>query len=386
MTAQEGSPTKRRKTENGAVTRIEPSLREPSANFDAKSVFLTGGTGSFGKAFLKLLLSHWTPRRITIYSRDELKQFEVGNTLRQAFPEKFSVVQFVIGDVRDVERLTAAMDKAQTDWVVHAAAMKQVPTAELHPMECIKTNINGAHNVITASVASGATKVVALSTDKAANPVNLYGATKLASDKLFVAANREYEHKVTRFSVVRYGNVLGSRGSVVPFWMEKLTAGGSSLPVTDQQMTRFWLTLEQAVNFVISSFSMMRGGEVYVPKIGAMNMVELAKTLGGEKVGIDVIGIRPGEKLHEIMITKEDAAQTVKLADRYVICPINPPEGCGDLAHYTSEQVEGNPVAAGFEFVSDEADVLSHEAVREMLKRDQELGINLLPQFDFSGW
>merc|ERR1711907_615943 len=305
------------------VRKIETAKSCPLRNFDSalpdlagKRVLITGGTGSFGKAMIRTLLSRFDLKQIVVFSRDELKQFGQGVALKTEFPEKYAKVKFVIGDVRDEAGLKLAMEGI--DIVIHAAAIKQVPTAEKNPFETVKTNIFGAQNVITGALASDVNTVIALSTDKAANPVNLYGATKLASDKLFVAANQLSEHKRTRFCVVRYGNVLGSRGSVVPVWLQKLAEGSKSLPLTHPDMTRFWITLEQAVLFVISSIALTKGGEIFVPKIGSMSMAALARALGGEDVQLDDIGIRPGEKLHESMITEHDAWQTREIEDRQV--------------------------------------------------------------------
>ncbi|MGP1486164.1 MAG: UDP-N-acetylglucosamine 4,6-dehydratase (inverting) [Campylobacter sp.] len=280
--------------------------------FNNKSILITGGTGSFGKKYTEILLKKFKPKRIVIYSRDELKQYEMA----QIFTDKS--MRFFIGDVRDENRLNSAMDGI--DYVIHAAALKHVPIAEYNPMECIKTNINGAQNVINASFKAGVSKVIALSTDKACNPVNLYGATKLASDKLFVAANNIAGTKKTRFSVVRYGNVVGSRGSVVPFFKHLIENGAKELPITHMDMTRFWITLEQGVNFVLKNFERMKGGEIFIPKIPSMTMPDLAKALA-PNLGIKIIGIRPGEKMHEVMVGKDDAHLTYEFQDHYVISP-----------------------------------------------------------------
>ncbi len=239
--------------------------------FNGKNILITGGTGSFGKKYTEILLQNYTPNKIIIFSRDELKQYEMA----QQFKE--SCMRFFIGDVRDVERLKRAMDGV--DYVIHAAALKHVPIAEYNPMECIKTNINGAQNVIDAALECSVQKVIALSTDKAANPINLYGATKLASDKLFVAANNIKGTKKTQFSVVRYGNVLGSRGSVIPYFKKLIEEGATELPITEAEMTRFWITLEQGVHFVLKNFARMQGGEIFVPKIPSMKMIDLAHAL-----------------------------------------------------------------------------------------------------------
>jgi len=280
--------------------------------FKRKSILVTGGTGSFGKQFVKTLLTNYQPMRVAVFSRDELKQFE----MQQEFNSP--VMRYFIGDVRDAERLRMAM--RGIDYVVHAAALKQVPAAEYNPMECIKTNVHGAENVISAALDNDVEKVIALSTDKAANPANLYGATKLASDKLFVAANNITGGHRTRFAVVRYGNVVGSRGSVVPLFIKLAGEGASALPVTDKRMTRFWITLAKGVEFVIKSFSRMQGGEIFVPKIPSMRILDLVKAIS-PTARIDIIGIRPGEKLHEIMCPADDSHLTLEFHDHYVIRP-----------------------------------------------------------------
>lgn len=280
--------------------------------FDKKTILITGGTGSFGHRFIKHLLDNYTPKKLIVYSRDELKQFEMQQKLDH------DSMRYFLGDVRDKERLVAAM--RGVDFVVHAAALKQVPAAEYNPNECIKTNINGAQNVIAAAIENNVSKVIALSTDKAANPVNLYGATKLASDKLFVAGNNISGAKGTRFAVVRYGNVVGSRGSVVPFFKKLLSEGESTLPVTHPEMTRFWITLEEGVKFVEASFERMQGGEIFVPKIPSVQILDLVEAMSGARE-YDVIGIRPGEKLHEIMVPEEVAHHTLEFEKHYVITP-----------------------------------------------------------------
>ncbi len=285
-------------------------------DLDDKTILITGGTGSFGKQFVATILERYNPRKVIIYSRDELKQYEMA----QMFPEKqYPAIRFLIGDVRDLDRLIMAM--RETDYVIHAAALKHVSAAEYNPMECIKTNVNGAENVVNAALACGVKKVIALSTDKAANPINLYGASKLASDKIFVAANNMSGNIGTRFSVVRYGNVLGSRGSVIPFFKKLIDGGAKALPITDARMTRFWITLDQGVNFVLSSMEMMTGGEIFVPRIPSMKMTDMAEALA-PGLPQEIIGIRPGEKLHEIMVTADDGRNTIMLEDRYIIEPV----------------------------------------------------------------
>jgi len=280
--------------------------------FDNKNIFITGGTGSFGKQFVKTLLEHYKPNKIIIYSRDELKQYEMA----QKYSDK--CMRYFIGDVRDLPRLQKAMH--EVDFVVHAAALKHVPIAEYNPMECIKTNIMGAQNVIDACIDNGVKKVIALSTDKAASPINLYGASKLASDKLFVAANNIIGKASTRFSVVRYGNVLGSRGSVLPYFTKLITEGASSLPITHEEMTRFWITLQEGVDFVLKNFQRMHGGETFIPKIPSMKMTEMAKAIA-PNMRQTIVGIRPGEKLHEVMCPQNDAHLTLEFSDHYVIEP-----------------------------------------------------------------
>lgn len=280
--------------------------------FDNSTILITGGTGSFGQKCVKTLLERYSPQKIIIYSRDELKQFD----MQQLYSQE--CMRYFIGDVRDQERINQVMDSV--DYVIHAAALKQVPAAEYNPMECIKTNVHGAENVIKACINNGVEKVIALSTDKAANPINLYGSTKLASDKLFTAANNMASGKKTRFSVVRYGNVVGSRGSVVPFFNKIISEGGKALPITHAEMTRFWITLQQGVDFVLENFQRMHGGEIFVPKIPSMRVTDLAQALGPD-LDIEIIGIRPGEKLHEIMCPKDDSHLTIEFKKHYLIKP-----------------------------------------------------------------
>lgn len=280
--------------------------------FDNKSILITGGTGSFGRSFVRAVLRQYRPRRVVVFSRDELKQFE----MQQEFNSH--CMRYFIGDVRDKERLIQAT--RDVDFIVHAAALKQVPAAEYNPTECIKTNIHGAENVIRAAIANEVEKVIALSTDKAANPINLYGATKLASDKLFVAANNMSGGHRTTFSVVRYGNVVGSRGSVVPFFRRLIANGSEHLPITHPEMTRFWITLDQGVEFVLKNFQRMKGGEIFVPKIPSVRIVELAKAMAPE-LPHRIVGIRPGEKLHEVMCPADDSHLTIEFEDHYVLSP-----------------------------------------------------------------
>lgn len=311
--------------------------------FDDKTILITGGTGSFGKKYVSTLLSRYRPRKIVVYSRDELKQFEMG--------QRFDApsMRYFIGDVRDRERLTMAMEGV--DYVIHAAALKQVPAAEYNPIECIRTNINGAENVIHAALANDVEKVVALSTDKAANPINLYGATKLASDKLFVAANNMVGKKRTRFAVTRYGNVVGSRGSVVPFFERLKAEGAESLPITDTAMTRFWISLQQGVDFVLKNFERMHGGEIFVPKIPSVRIPDLARAIA-PNLSQHVVGIRPGEKLHEIMCPADDSHLTFAFDEHYVIAPTITFFERQNAFDTSAIGEAGTAVAQGFEYNS----------------------------------
>lgn len=317
---------------------------------DNKTVLITGGTGSFGKKFVsKALQSKVT--KVIVFSRDELKQYE----MKQEFKDER--LRFFIGDVRDKDRLYRAFDGV--DIVIHAAAMKHVDACEYNPFEAIKTNIHGAQNIIEAAIDRGVEKVIALSTDKACSPVNLYGATKLASDKLFVAANAYVGEKKTRFAVVRYGNVVGSRGSVVPFFKKIRHTG--TIPITDERMTRFWITLNQGVQFVIDNLKRMQGGEIFVPKIPSMKVTDLAKAIAPE-CEIEIIGIRPGEKLHEAMITQDDARHTVEFDDYYVILP--------ELSWWKTEALPGGkPLPDGFAYTSDtNSQWLTIEELKELVE------------------
>jgi len=310
--------------------------------FNNKTILITGGTGSFGRKYVETLLKRFQPKKIIIYSRDELKQYD----MQQEFNHE--CMRYFIGDVRDLERLEQAMKGV--DYVIHAAALKQVPAAEYNPIECIKTNIHGAENVTKAAINNDVLKVIALSTDKAANPINLYGATKLASDKLFVAANNMSGGHPTRFAVVRYGNVVGSRGSVVPYFRKLLESGEKYLPITHNEMTRFWITLQQGVDFVLDNFSRMHGGEIFVPKIPSVRIVDLAEAMAPD-VEHKIVGIRPGEKLHEIMCPRDDSHLTVEFEDHYVITPsIKFHSGnndfienaCGEVGKYVPDNFEYN--------------------------------------------
>ncbi len=325
--------------------------------FNNKIILVTGGTGSFGKKFIKILLSKYRPTKLIVYSRDELKQFEMQQTFND------TCMRYFIGDVRDEARLCHAMYK--TDYVIHAAALKQVPAAEYNPMECIKTNVHGAQNVINAAIECGVKKVIALSTDKAANPINLYGATKLCSDKLFTAANNMVGDRATRFSVVRYGNVVGSRGSVVPFFKKLVADGAKELPITDPRMTRFWLKLEDGVEFVLKNFQRMQGGEIFIPKIPSMRITDLAKAIAPE-LPTKIIGIRPGEKLHEVMCPADLYYETLEFDDHFVIMPST--RFWKDIDYTTNALGEkGHPVSDGFEYNSGtNPHFLTVEELREM--------------------
>ena len=306
-----------------------------------KTILITGGTGSFGRKFIEAILDSHHPRKLIIFSRDELKQYE----MREHFPDgSGSVVRYFLGDVRDQDRLYRAFDGV--DIVVHAAALKQVPAAEYNPLEFIKTNVLGAANVIDVAIDRNVKRVIALSTDKAVNPINLYGATKLCADKLFVAANSYSGLHQTRFSVVRYGNVVGSRGSVVPFFLKMRKSG--VLSITDPRMTRFWITLEQGVNFVVSCLGRMQGGEVLIPKIPSMNIMDLTRAIAPE-CRTEIVGIRPGEKLHEVMVTEDDARHTVEHEDSYAILPSFHD---WDSSNYVNQN-GGKPCPDGFRYSSD---------------------------------
>jgi len=308
--------------------------------FNNKNILITGGTGSFGKKYTKIILEKYKPNKIIIFSRDELKQYEMAQKFNN------NCMRYFIGDVRDEARLNEAMKGVH--FVIHAAALKHVPIAEYNPMECIKTNINGAENVIRASIYNNVEKVIALSTDKASSPINLYGATKLASDKLFVAANNMVGSGKTRFSVVRYGNVIGSRGSVVPFFQNLIDNGAKELPITDENMTRFLITLEDGVNFVLNNFERMHGGEIFIPKIASMKITELAKSLA-PSLPHKIIGIRAGEKMHEVMITADD--RVVEFDNYYVITPTIQFSHIVDYKINALNQ-KGKDIGIGFEYNS----------------------------------
>ena len=321
-----------------------------------ENILITGGTGSFGKKCTEIILKRYKPKRLIIFSRDELKQYEMSQVFSEA---EYPCMRYFLGDVRDKERLYRALKGV--DYVIHAAAMKQVPAAEYNPFEAIKTNILGAQNIIDACIDVKVKKVIALSTDKAANPINLYGATKLCSDKLFIAGNAYTGSQNTIFSVVRYGNVMGSRGSVIPFFLQKKTSG--CLPITDLRMTRFWITLDQGVDFVLFCLEKMCGGELFVPKIPSMNILELARAIGPE-CKVDVVGIRPGEKLHEVMIPIDEAHRTLEFDSFYIIQP--------ELYFWgkNNKWQDGENVPSDFEYNSINNPVfLSAKEINEIIER-----------------
>ena len=322
--------------------------------FDNKTILITGGTGSFGKKFIEIVLKKYSPKRIIVFSRDELKQHE----MRMKWSDDSKVTYF-IGDIRDKERLYRAFG-ANVDVVVHAAALKQVPACEYNPFEAIKTNILGAQNIIDAAIDCGVPKVLALSTDKAVNPINLYGATKLCAEKLFIQGNSYAGPKNTRFSCVRYGNVVGSRGSVIPVFREQSKTG--KITITDQRMTRFWITLDQGVEFVIRCINSMHGGEVFVPRIPSMNIMELAKAISPECT-IEYTGIRPGEKIHETLISPDESRHTVKTKDMFVILPEYHRWGACNWQ-------DGEPLPEGFSYTSDSNEQkLIIEELRQIVER-----------------
>ena len=337
------------------------NFKPESLNLDGKSILITGGTGSFGQHFVANLLERYKLKKIIIFSRDELKQYEMA----QRFPEsKYSNIRFFIGDVRDEKRLRLAM--REVDIVVHAAAMKQVPAAEYNPMECIRTNVDGAENVVNAALDNKVERVIALSTDKAANPINLYGASKLASDKIFVAANSISGSIGTRFSVVRYGNVVGSRGSVIPFFERLVQEKASHIPITDERMTRFWITLQQGVDFVLSSLEMMRGGEIFIPKIPSMKVTDLANVVA-PNIPHKVVGIRPGEKLHELMVPFDDGRNTVEIKDRYIIEP-----AFASWNYKSHTETGAKPVVEDFAYSSDNnTEWLDDEGLQNLIQNNK---------------
>ncbi len=345
------------------MTYAYRNFQNPQADLSGQSILITGGTGSFGRAFVRRIMQSNPPRRLVVFSRDEQKQETMERELRGLLSaESFGRLRFFIGDVRDKSRLELAMH--DVDCVVHAAALKIVPVAEYNPFECILTNVHGAENVVKAALRSKVKKVIALSTDKAANPINLYGASKLAADKIMVAANNLTGTSGTQFTVVRYGNVIGSRGSVVPLFEDLIKRGAKSLPITDPRMTRFWIAIEQGVAFVLSSLAMMQGGEIFVPKIPSMRLADLAKAVAPD-MKLEIVGIRPGEKLHEVMITDDDVRMTFELDDRYVICPPIPGWAMDHLTKFGAR-----PVAQEFRYSSDRnTEWLDAAALAELIAR-----------------
>ncbi|MGH7913283.1 MAG: UDP-N-acetylglucosamine 4,6-dehydratase (inverting) [Candidatus Binataceae bacterium] len=330
------------------MTAIKVRAASPASAwtyFNGRSLLITGATGSFGREFVRSLLLKASPRRLVVFSRDEMKQLEMSQKLTPL--DRMGCLRFFIGDVRDRRRLVMAL--RDIEFVVHAAALKQVPVAEYNPFECIHTNVLGAENVVQACIETGVERLIALSTDKAANPINLYGASKLAADKIFIAANHLRGKGGTKFSVVRYGNVLGSRGSVIPMIRDRLAQGAKDFPVTDPRMTRFWITLNQGANFVASCMGMLRGGEIYVPKIPSMKIVDLIRAMAPE-LKHKIVGVRPGEKLHEVMISADDARTTRDLGDRYVISPSIL------LGNGKTRKLAGKPVPEGFCYASNTND------------------------------
>ena len=332
-------------------------------NLNNKTILITGGTGSFGQHFIRTVIKRYQPKKLIVYSRDELKQFE----MNQEFPYKpGGVMRYFLGDVRDLPRLKTAMEGV--DIVIHAAALKQVPAAEYNPFEAVKTNIIGGQNVIDAAISSSVKVVIALSTDKAAAPINLYGATKLTSDKLFVAANNYAGSHQIKFSVVRYGNVMGSRGSVIPFFMERQKTG--VLPITDKRMTRFNITLQHGVDFVLQCLEKTWGGELFVPKIPSYRITDVAKAINSE-CKLEIVGIRPGEKLHEEMITTTDALNTVEFDDYYVILPSSKPSWDTKKFIQESNGVSGKIVTENFCYNSGtNINFLSVEEIRSLIKTE----------------
>ena len=326
-------------------------------SLDDKTILVTGGTGSFGREFIAEILQRFKPRKVIVFSRDEAKQWDM--SLTAPFKDA-EVMRYFIGDVRDRDRLELAF--RDVDYVVHAAALKHITVAEYNPFECIQTNVHGAENVVRAAMRTNVQRVIALSTDKAANPINLYGASKLASDKIFVAAKHVVGAGDPLFAVVRYGNVVGSRGSVVPLFRRLIAEGSKTLPITDPRMTRFWITLLQGADFVLSCFELMQGGEIFVPKIPSMKMTDLAAVMGPDQEQ-EIIGIRPGEKLHEAMITEDDARYTLELPDRYII---RPPMFGRDRTYHPKQKSPPDD----FEYVSNNnTEWLQPNDLREILTR-----------------
>lgn len=339
-----------------SITVISRSFADPTTDLDGETILITGGTGSFGRAFVRTVLNRYEPKKLIVFSRDEMKHYEMAQEFSDT---RYPCMRYFIGDVRDVDRLEMAMRGVSI--VIHAAALKHVPAAEYNPFECIHTNVMGAENVVMAAIRNDVGKVIALSTDKAASPINLYGASKLASDKIFVAANH-LSAGGTRFAGVRYGNVVGSRGSVVPLFRRLIAEGIDHLPITDERMTRFWITLRQGVDFVLSSLATMRGGEIFVPKIPSTKITDIARVMAPD-LPIKVIGIRPGEKLHETMITEDDSRNTILLRDRYLIQPT--------LSFWKNDHdCVGTPAPEGFCYASNTNDEWLNDAELNQLLQE----------------
>lgn len=333
------------------------TTREAAIDLDDKVILVTGGTGSFGRRFVEIVLERWAPQKLIVLSRDEHKQLEMQQDPRL---RDHACLRFFIGDVRDQNRLRMAM--RGVDCVVHAAALKHVPIAEYNPFECIHTNVYGAENVVSAAIDCGVERVVALSTDKAVNPINIYGASKLASDKIFVAANVLAGDSGTRFSVVRYGNVLGSRGSVIPYFRRLIAEGAESLPITDERMTRFWVTLDQGVEFTLGALATMQAGEIFVRKVPSMRLTDLVDAIA-PNMATHVIGIRPGEKLHEVLISEDETAEILDTGDMFIICPAYSPE----VTEY-HKMCDAATSPRGFRYSSDKNDEwLDANALRSLL-------------------
>ena len=330
---------------------------------DSKNILITGGTGSFGKNFVNQVIKNYNPKRLVIFSRDELKQSD----MQESIVDKNDCLRFFLGDVRDLERLKIATN--EIDIIIHAAALKQVPAGEYNPTECIKTNIYGAQNVIEAALHNNVEKIIALSTDKAVNPINLYGATKLASDKLFVAANNIVGSKNISFSVVRYGNVINSRGSIIPLFKKLIDNGNKYLPITDERMTRFWISLDESVDFVLKSLSRMKGGEIFIPKIPSVRITDLASAIN-LKIDKKIVGIRPGEKIHEIMISRDDSLRTINFHDHFVTIPTFNFDNEQKHSIYINNMLEekGTLTTREFEYISGTNDsFLSVSQIRDQL-------------------
>lgn len=336
--------------------------------FNNKTIFITGGTGSFGQAFIKFILKEYTPKKIIIYSRDELKQYEMQSSLdfNKFSIGKKNIIRYFIGDIRDCQRLDMAMS-GNIDFLLHAAALKQVPTAEYNPFEAVKTNIIGSQNVIDMALKNKVKKIIALSTDKASSPINLYGATKLTADKLFIAGNNYKGHHNSLFSVVRYGNVLGSRGSVIPYFLSLKKT--NLIPITDKRMTRFSITLDEGVKFVIKSFYLMKGGEIFIPKIPSYNIVDIAKAiLPNSKLAYS--GIRPGEKIHEQMISSSDSVNTIEFNDFFIILPNSQYIKKSNFYSYRKKRLKFKFCKDGFEYNSNNNNFLSISDIKKIIKKN----------------